>query len=100
MRCDATSVVERMARRAHAAGVGNPVAASVVLGARISRLSGLEDFARRIGVPAVRLAEAEAGTVRFGELPAELGPVLAGLGLDLLALADLERELAAGPPAV
>ena len=41
LRCDATSVVERMALGAHAAGVRHPVAASVVLGARISRLAGL-----------------------------------------------------------
>ena len=96
LRCDATAMVERMAAQAHGAGLEHPVAASVALAARVSRLAGPEDFADRIGITVNRLVEAEAGAVRFGELPPQLDPVLADLGLDLLSLADLEVELRSG----
>jgi imidazoleglycerol phosphate dehydratase HisB len=92
LRRDATAMVERMAVRARAAGLEHPVAASVTRSARVSRLAGPEDFAERLGVPVARLVEAESGIVRFGDLPIELDSVLGTLDIDLLSLADLERE--------
>ena len=92
LRRDATAMIERMAVQARTAGLEHPVAAAVALGARVSQLAGPEDFAERIGVALPRLVEAEAGTVRFGDLPSALGPLLQELDIDLLSLADLERE--------
>lgn len=92
LRTDATSLVERMAVRARAAGVDHPVAASVALATRVSVLAGPEAFAERIGIPVTRLVEAESGTVRFGDLPAAYDPACAALALDLLSLADLEAQ--------
>lgn len=91
LRCDATSVVERLAVRARAAGLAHPVSASLARAARIAHLAGPEDFADRLGVPVQRVLEAESGMVSFGDLPIEFDVVLADLQLDLLALADLER---------
>jgi hypothetical protein len=90
MRRDATAMVERMAVHARTAGVEHPVAAAVARAARVSELIGPEEFADRHGVPIARLVEAEAGTVRFGDLPSAYDAVLASLGIDLLSLADLE----------
>lgn len=92
LRRDATAMVERMAVQARRAGVDHPVAAALALAARVSRLAGPEEFAERTGVPIARLVEAEAGAVRFGELPRAYGPVLDVLGVDLLSLADLEAQ--------
>jgi hypothetical protein len=98
LRRDATAMVERMAAQAHDAGLVHPVAAAVALAARVSQLAGPEEFAERTGVPITRLVEAEAGTVRFGELPLAYDAVLAELGLELLSLADLEIALAGRVP--
>ena len=92
LRRDATAMIERMAVHARTAGLEHPVAAAVALAARVSQLSGPEEFAERTGIPVTRLAEAEAGCLRFGELPQGYDTVLAGLGADLLSLADLDRE--------
>jgi len=91
-RRDATAMIERMAVQARTAGVGHPVAAAVALAARVSQLRGPEEFADRNGIPITRLVEAESGSVRFGDLPAGLDSVLSGMNIDLLSLADLERE--------
>lgn len=91
LRRDATAMIERMAVQARTAGLDHPVAAAVALGARVSQLAGPEDFAERIGVALPQLVEAEAGTVRFGDLPRALGSLLLTLEIDLLSLADLER---------
>ena len=90
LRRDATAVVERMAVQARAAGFRHPVAAAVALAARVSELADPATFAERHGIGAAQLAAAEAGTVRFGALPAAYDPVVVALGLDLLSLADLE----------
>ena len=65
------------------------MAAAVARAARVGALAGPEEFAERIGLSHARLVEAEAGAVRFGDLPVEFDPVVADLGLDLLALANL-----------
>ena len=91
LRRDATAMVERMARQARRAGVDHPVAAAVALSLRVPQLVGPEEFAERTGVALSRLVEAEAGTVRFGDLPIEFDPLLCELALDLLSLADLEQ---------
>lgn len=92
LRRDSTAMVERMAVPARAAGLAHPVAAAVALSARIGQLAGPEEFAERIGMSVAQLVDAESGAVRFGDLPVELDPLLADLSLDLLSLADLERE--------
>lgn len=92
LRRDATALVERMAVRARAAGVDHPVAAAVALAIRVSSLAGPEALAERLGIPLARLVEAESGAVRFGDLPAAYDRLCAELSLDLLSLADLERE--------
>lgn len=92
LRRDATAMIERMAVQARTAGLLHPVAAAVALGARVSLLTGPEDFVERTGVSLAQLVEAEAGTVRFGDLPAAYGPLLEDLDLELLSLADLECE--------
>jgi hypothetical protein len=92
LRRDATAMIERMAVQARTAGLDQPVAAAVALGARVSQLAGPEDFAERIGVDLSRLVEAEAGAVRFGDLPPGIGRLLLELEVDLLSLADLEVE--------
>lgn len=98
LRRDATAMVERMAAQVRAAGFGHPVAAAVALAARVSELTGAQEFADRHGVPLARLVEAEAGIVRFGELPQAYDPVLATLGIDLLSLADLEASWRSSQP--
>ncbi|MDW3216980.1 MAG: hypothetical protein R8F63_00095 [Acidimicrobiales bacterium] len=92
LRRDATALVERMAVRARAAGVDHPVAAAVALASRVSSLVGPEAFAERLGIPLDRLVAAESGAVRFGDLPVAYDGPCAALGLDLLSLADLERQ--------
>lgn len=98
LRCDATAVVERMAVEARRAGVPHPVAAALARSARMSRLAGPEAFAECLGIPRERLDDAEAGVVRFGDLPPAYDPVLGGLGIDLLSLADLEAQWRAPEP--
>jgi hypothetical protein len=92
LRRDATAMVERMAVQARAAGVAHPVAAAVACAARVGALTGPEDFAERHGIPIAELSAAEAGLIRFGDLPRAYDPVLAALGLDLLSLADLDAS--------
>lgn len=91
LRRDATAMIERMAAQARTAGLDHPVAAAVALAARVSQLAGPEGFADRNGISISQLVEAEAGSVRFGDLPAGLDSVLSGMDIDLLSLADLER---------
>lgn len=92
LRRDATAMVVRMAVQARTAGLDHPVAAAVALAARVGQLVGPEEFAERTGVPIAQLVEAEAGTVRFGDLPWGYDSVLGALDVDLLSLADLEAE--------
>ena len=92
LRRDATAMIEGMAVQARTAGLLHPVAASVALAARVSQLTGPEEFADRNGIPIAQLVEAESGSVRFGDLALGFDPVLAVMGIDLLSLADLECE--------
>jgi len=89
-------MIERMAVQARNAGLDHPVAAAVALAARVSQLTGPEEFADRNGIPLAQLVEAESGCVRFGELPLGFDPILSLMDVDLLSLADLEREWQAG----
>ncbi len=92
LRRDATAMVERMAAQARRAGAEHPVAAAVAQAARVGQLCGPEAFARRTGIPAAVVAAAESGSVAFGRLARGYDPVVAELGVDLLSLADLERQ--------
>lgn len=85
-------MIERMAVTARGAGLEHPVAAAVALAARVSRLSGPEEFAEGAGFSLDQLEAAEGGRLRFGELPPAYDPILAALDVDLLSLADLEIE--------
>ncbi len=99
LRSDATAMVERMAVQARRGGAAHPVAAALASAARVSRLAPVEEFAERTGIPIARLVEAEAGAVPFGELPREYDSVFASIDVDLLSLADLERQWRDGAPA-
>lgn len=92
LRRDATAMVERMAGQARRAGLEHPVAAAVALFLRVGQRAGLEQFAERTGGVITRLVEVESGAVRFCELPSQFGSLALELEIDLLSLADLERE--------
>ncbi|MEQ8839835.1 MAG: hypothetical protein RIB98_02565 [Acidimicrobiales bacterium] len=92
-RCDATAMVERLAGRAHTAGLDHPVAAALALAARMSRLCGPEEFAAAAGLSSAEVVAAEAGAVPFGSLPRAYDALFAAMGVDLLSLADLARTL-------
>lgn len=86
---ESTDFIERMASSLMVSTLDHPVAAAVARSARMSELSGPEDFAGRHGLTVTLIESAEAGRIPFGLLPAGYGEVLAALEVDLLAMADM-----------
>jgi len=101
MRGDATAMCELLGRRLAARGAPHPIAGAVALAARGHLGLGQGEFADLTGLDVSCLAEAEMGRVPFGRLPREFGWILDDIeGLDLLALATLERETRCGTAAL
>jgi hypothetical protein len=87
---DLTRLVERLAAQMERAGARHPVAAAVAIACRGRAGVELPAFAQSLGLDPALVSACEAGDVPFGDLPAAL--VAEHAGLDLLALADLDRS--------
>jgi len=100
-RGDATAMCELLALRLDEQGARHPVAGAVALAARGHLGLAQREFAQFVGLDSADVQSSEKGEVPFGELPRELGSVLAQIeGLDLLALADMSRATRCGARAV
>lgn len=97
---DPTVVIERMARRLRAHGAQHPVAGAVSVAARGHARMAPEVYAAAIGLSREAVESAESGEIAFGELPSVVGSQAGALGVDLLALADLEATWRNDPPAL
>ena len=90
-RIDPTIVIERMAGGLRSAGAHHPVAGAVALAARGHVRLEQREFAGTVGCSVEHIRSTEIGDVAFGDLPAHVGDAAVVLGVDLLALADLEQ---------
>jgi hypothetical protein len=100
---DPTNVIERMASGLRSAGAAHPVAGAVALAARGHARLDQRDFAASVGESVDHVHSTEVGEIAFGDLPLHVGNTAAALGIDLLALADLENTwhtAPGGPPSM
>ncbi|MCB0995452.1 MAG: hypothetical protein KDB21_10195 [Acidimicrobiales bacterium] len=91
---DATRLCERLALRFAAQGLAHPVAAAAAAAARGAHGLTIDNYAERLGLDPHLLRRIEAGELAWAHLPTVLGADLSThAGVDLLALADLDRQL-------
>ncbi len=94
---DPTNVIERMASGLRSAGAAHPVAGAVALAARGHARLDQREFAASVGQSVDHIQSTEIGEIAFGDLPPHVGNTAAALGVDLLALADLENAWHTAP---
>jgi hypothetical protein len=95
---DPTVVIERMAGRLRADGAQHPVAAALAIAARGHARLAPEEYAASVDLPIGLVDSAETGDVAFSDLPSTVGEQAGAMGIDLLALVDLEATWRTDPP--
>lgn len=94
---DPTNVIERLASGLRSVSAAHPVAGAVALAVRGHARLDRREFAARVGQSVEHVRSAEDGEIAFCDLPRHVGDTAAALGLDLLALADLEHTWRTAP---